>query len=151
MEEKIKQKIINAAQRWVEENLTDEAIEIYVDSILNKQKDKIIAQLLGFRIDSWTKEFEINNTNGHEGDFAVGKFIEERSKIAIDKWLEENIGMLPKLNKKEFASLRKEYNRTYKEGLKSKIQHLAEEDADLDTEDIIKSLLEQPANYLTSE
>jgi hypothetical protein len=142
MEEKIKQKVLNAAQKWIEESLTDEAIEYYVSSILNKQKDEIVSQLLGFRIDRWSGKWEINSTNGHQNDFAVGKFIEERSRIAVDKWLEENIGALPKLSKKEFNALKKEYNRTYKGTLQSKIENLAEEDANLDAEDIIKSLLE---------
>jgi len=141
MEEKIKQKVLNAAQKWTEENLTDEAIEFYVNSILNKQKNNIITQLLGFRI-GWNDKWEINNSNGHAGSFAVGKFIEERSRIAIDKWLEENIGHLPKLNKKEFASLKREYKKTYKHGLKSKVENLAEEDSERDAEDVIRSLLE---------
>ena len=84
---KVKEKVEKAAQKWIEENLSDESIEYYVEHTLNNQRDEIFCQLLGFERDQWDKKWKINNCNGTRDKFAAGNFIREKAGEAINRWL----------------------------------------------------------------
>lgn len=138
---KVKEKVEKAAQKWIEENLSDESIEDYVETTLNNQRDEIFCQLLGFEIDHWDKKWKINNCNGDRDKFAAGNFIREKAGEAINKWLEENIENLPKLDKNAIASLKKNYRETYKSVLKSRLEYMAESEAKGDVDRVLNQIL----------
>lgn len=138
---KVKEKVEKATQKWIEENLSDESIEDYVETTLNNQRDEIFAQLLGFEIDHWDKKWKINNCNGDRDKFAAGNFIREKAGEAINKWLEENVGSLPKLDKNAIASLKKNYRETYKGALKSRLEYMAESEARDDIDRVLNQIL----------
>lgn len=134
---KVKEKVEKAAQKWIEENLSDESIECYVERTLNNQRDEIFCQLLGFERDQWDKKWRISNTYNH----AAGNFIRVKAGEAINKWLEENIGSLPKLDKNAIASLKKNYRETYKNVLKSRLEDMAESEATEDVDRVLNQIL----------
>lgn len=138
---KVKEKVEKAAQKWIEENLSDESIEYYVEHTLNNQRDEIFCQLLGFEIDHWDKKWKINSCNGDRDKFAAGNFIREKAGEAINKWLEENVGNLPKLDKNAIASLKKNYRETYKSVLKSRLENMAESEARDDVDRVLNQIL----------
>ena len=138
---KVKEKVEKAAQKWIEENLSDESIEDYVETTLNNQRDEIFCQLLGFERDRWDKKWKINNCNGTRDNFAAGNFIREKAGEAINKWLEENIENLPKLDKNAIASLKKNYRETYKSVLKSRLEYMAESEAKGDVDRVLNQIL----------
>lgn len=138
---KVKEKVEKAAQKWIEENLSDESIEDYVETTLNNQRDEIFAQLLGFERDRWDKKWRINSWNGNRDNHAAGNFIREKAGEAINKWLEENVGNLPKLDKNAIASLKKNYRETYKSVLKSRLEYMAESEAKGDVDQVINQIL----------
>jgi len=134
---KVKEKVEKAAQKWIEENLSDESIEYYVEHTLNNQRDEIFCQLLGFERDQWDKKWRISNTYNH----AAGNFIRVKAGEAINKWLEENIGSLPKLDKNAIASLKKNYRETYKNVLKSRLEDMVESEATEDVDRVLNQIL----------
>jgi len=143
MDESIKQKVEKAAQKWLSINMSDEAIESYVDRVLNQQRDNIFAQALGFEIDHWDHKWRINSTNGNMSRSAAGQFIKEKAGIAVNNWLEENAGNLPKLDKNAVESLRKTYKEIYKNILRDQIVQLAEDDADKEVDQILDKLVKE--------
>jgi len=138
---KVKEKVEKAAQKWIEENLSDESIEYYVEHTLNNQRDEIFAQLLGFERDRWDKKWRINNWNGNTDNHAAGNFIRVKAGEAINKWLEENVGNLPKLDKNAIASLKKNYRETYKRILNSRLVDMAESEATEDIDRVLNQIL----------
>ncbi len=143
MDESIKQKVEKAAQKWLSVNMSDEAIESYVDRVLTQQRDNIFAQALGFEIDHWDHKWRINNTNGNMSRSAAGHFIQEKARISVNNWLEENAGNLPKLDKNAVASLQKTYKEIYRNILKNRVTQLAEDDADKEVDQILDKLIKE--------
>lgn len=140
-EEKVKERVEKAAQKWIKNNISDEAIMDYVDDILGKQRDEIISQLLGFEIDHWDHKWKINNCNGNSEKYAAGEFIREKSREAVNIWLEKNAGELPKLDKNAVASLRKTYKDTYRDVLRHRLEVMADDDAREDIDAVFAGLL----------
>lgn len=74
----LEDQIKKAAERWTAENLTDDAIQSYVDEFLGVRRNEILCKLLGFNQDSWNGRFSVDHCNGAHTRTVVGQFIQER-------------------------------------------------------------------------
>jgi hypothetical protein len=135
----LKKLVQNTINEWMAKNATEEAIERRVAGLLNSQRDDIIAKMAGF--DNHWRKWEVDHCNGRMSP--VSRFIEETARDAVHKWIEENIGSLPKMNEEMVKSLQADYKRTYLSIIKRRLENAAMNNADRDFNAVLDQCVEE--------
>lgn len=134
----IKQIIKRTISRWRKEHTTD-IIEQDVWDILNKKKETLIAQAVGFDC-RWHGGWEIKNTYAKT---EIEKLIIALAKRQAQVWLDEGLGDLPKLTKSAKNNLVTHYKSSLKNNLERKLRVIAEQKADEIATDLVEEYTEE--------
>lgn len=127
--------VLKSINEWKAKN-TEEILTQRVHDLLDKNAKEVVLKLLGFN-ESWGK-WEIDHCNGRAGESAVGDYLKNVKRAAINSWLDE--AELPKMDKSISAVMRKELKRDYDKFLKEYLYEYAQAQARETAQEIIKSV-----------
>jgi hypothetical protein len=113
--------IAEASEQWLEQH-DESGIRSWVRGTLDRNRDEILHKGLGFEKDAWSG-WRIDHRNGRMS--VISEHVKETAMDEAQKWLTEQCGALPTLNKQEIAALRNEYRTTYYNSLKERLRGLA--------------------------
>jgi hypothetical protein len=131
----VRQLATAAYTEWMEKHGDEAHIRMKVFDFLDQSVTATVLALMGFD-GSWS-EWRLGNNK----DSPALKFIEKAAKDAVELWLREQIGELPKLNEQQKAELRRTYVDSYKYKLRDRLQKMAEQRAETDIQRIMKEEL----------
>lgn len=109
--------------------LTPQSIEEMVREEIGKHAKNAILSICGFE-ENWDGKFELDHCNGRAGESLAGDFIRKTARAEVEKWLTEQMGALPKLDRSTIMSLRKEYKDALRKAIRERVVDLAETKAE---------------------
>lgn len=138
--------IATALEKWKAQH-TPERIKEVVHSKLDKGTEHILLKLLGFET-GYNGQWQVDHCNGRSGNSAVGDYLRETQKEAIQEWF--NRIKLPTLTSTTQKSLGKAYRDEYLRNLQYRVQEEARAHAKRDLEQLLDKLSSsnQIQNYL---
>jgi hypothetical protein len=134
LHEQVKAEVEKATASWLKSRFTDpDSLTKHVHATLDKERDVIIAKLLGFEHDKWSSrkpiDWEVDHCNGRAGESSAGQFLNEKGKEAVKAWLESLIPNLPPPSKQLEEAALKEYNETFRRHIMEAVRARAHENA----------------------
>lgn len=134
--DKVVETLATAIQQWEIDN-SPSIIESKVRHVLDKNLQEITLKLLGFS-NNWGR-WELDHCNGRSGESAVGDYLRQIQKEAIDKWL--STIEIPPLTQKMRKELGTHARNEYFRALEHHITDMAVDQATEDAKKILDSVL----------
>jgi len=134
-----------AIKNWNEQNTPEKVTQDVFDT-LNADKDKILAQLLGFS-NRWGK-WELDHCNGRAGNSAAGDFLREVQQQAVNEWL--STVAMPTLSSTQLNQIKSSCAAEYKDTFTKTIKRAVVARAEADAKDLVKQLSDSMSaeNYI---
>lgn len=132
-------KIIDAAVAECCKCVTPESARRKIEDILDSHTEEAVAKLLGF--DNKWGDWEVDHTNGRQGESAAGDWLRKTAKEEVDKWLATQAGELPDLSAAQKKALRAGYQNELEYHVKERLKARAKDHAEDVAEKLWKEIV----------